>query len=156
MTEEKTGKSKQADFHTLPNILFIASALLFNISVSGVYLATKLGNQTLQQGFGLLVVLLVVPFSIIFLGYLKEKAGVKILASLTIILLYLFVELLLDYILKIPFRDILLLHIPYIILFYAASFSILGISFNIHRNLGYAVTITFLFLIGCLVYLYLG
>lgn len=43
-------------------------------------------------------------------------------------------EVLLDYILKIPFREILAIHIPYIIVFYAAAFSMIGVSFNINRK----------------------
>ena len=68
------------------------------------------------------------------------------------ILCYLFLELSLEYILKIPFRDILAIHIPYILVFYAALFSMIGVSFDKNRKMGFVVTITFLILIGCLMY----
>jgi hypothetical protein len=65
-------------------------------------------------------------------------------------------EILLDYILKIPFREILAIHIPYIIVFYAAAFSMVGVSFDINRKIGFVVLITFCILIGCLIYIFLG
>jgi hypothetical protein len=62
----------------------------------------------------------------------------------------------LDYVLKIPFREILALHVPYIIVFYAAAFSMIGVSRTISRKMGLLVLATFLILIGCLIYMYLG
>jgi len=156
MTKEKDADPKLTDFHRLNDILFITSAIIFNISVSGVYLASKFDNQVFLQAFGAIVVLLSILFAISLIGYIKKKAGKKIIISLVIILLYLILEIVLDYILKIPFRDILALHIPYIIVFYAAAFSIIGVSFNINRKMGFIVLTTFWILIGCLIYMYLG
>ncbi len=153
---KKIGNSKLTDFHKLNNIVFIASAIIFNISVAGVYLASKYNNGVLLQTFGAIVVLMAIPFTISLIGYLKKKAEKKIIISLVIILLYLVLEIIFDYILKIPFRDILALHIFYIIVFYTAAFSMIGVSFNINRKMGVIVLITFLILIGCLIYMYLG
>ena len=156
MTKEKVANSKLTDLHKLNNIIFIVSTIIFNISVSCVYLASKFDNGVLLQTFGTVVVLLSIPFTISLIGYLKKKAEKKIIISLIIILLYLVLEIVFDYILKIPFRDILALHIFYIIVFYAAVFSIIGVSFNINRKMGFIVLITFWLLIGCLIYMYLG
>ena len=156
MTKEKIVNSKQIDLHKLNNIIFVASAIIFNIGVSGVYLASKFDNEFLLKTFGLIVVLLLIPFTISLIIYKKKKAEKKIIISLAIILFYIILEIVLDYILKIPFRDIKELHIPYIIIFYAAAFSIIGVSFNINRKIGFVVSTTFLILIGCLIYMYLG
>jgi len=83
---------------------------------------------------------------------MKEKAEKRTIISHVFILFYLFLELSLDYILKIPFREILAIHVPYIIVFYAAMFSMIGVSFDRNRKMGFVVTITFLILIGCLIY----
>jgi O-antigen ligase len=156
MTKEKDVNSTLTDLRKRNDRLFIISVIIFNIGVSGVYLASKFNNEVLLQTFGAIVVLLFIPFTVSLLGYLKIKAEKKITTSLVIILLYLVLEIILDYILKIPFRDILVLHIFYIIIFYAASFSMIGVSFNINRKIGFIVLITFLILIGCLIYMYLG
>jgi len=108
--------------------------------------------HALVQVCGAIVLSLIVPFTITLLGYMKEKAEKRTIISHVFILFYLFLELLLDYILKIPFREILAIHVPYIIVFYAAMFSMIGVSFDKNRKMGFVVTITFLILIGCLIY----
>jgi hypothetical protein len=120
--------------------------------VSVLYIATKLGNMALVQVCGAIALSLIIPFAITLLGYMKEKAKKRTIISHVFILFYLFLELLLDYILKIPFREILVIHVPYIIVFYAALFSMIGVSFDKNRKMGFVVTITFVILIGCLIY----
>ncbi|MDH5780027.1 MAG: hypothetical protein OEZ29_05480 [Candidatus Bathyarchaeota archaeon] len=134
------------------DIIFICASIIFNISVSVFYIAVKLGNMVLVQVCGAIVLSLIIPFTITLLGYVKEKAEKRTIISHVFILSYLFLELLLDYILKIPFREILAIHVPYIIVFYAAMFSMIGVSFDKNRKMGFVVTITFLILIGCLIY----
>jgi len=136
----------------LMDIIFICSSIIFNISVSALYIAEKLGNMVLVQVCGAIVLSLIIPFTITLLGYMKEKAKKRTIISHVLILFYLFLELSLDYILKIPFREILAIHVPYIIVFYAAMFSMIGVSFDKNKKMGFVVTITFLILIGCLVY----
>jgi len=136
----------------LMDIIFICSSIIFNISVSVLYIAAKLGSMVLVQVSGAIVLSLIIPFTITLLGYVKEKAEKGTIISHVFILFYLFLELLLDYILKIPFREILAIHVPYIIVFYAAMFSMIGVSFDKNRKMGFVVTTTFLILIGCLIY----
>ena len=137
-------------------IIFICSAIVFNISVGVLYIATKFDNVLLLRVCSVIVLSLIFPFAFTLLGYIKEKAEKKIIIPHLVILFYLFLELLLDYILVIPFREILAIHVPYIIVFYAADFSMIGVSFNRSRKMGFVVTLTFWMLIGCLVYMYLG
>jgi len=138
------------------DIIFICSAIIFNILVSIVYLATKFDFIELLRISGIIIISLIVPFAITLRGYMKEKAEKMIIISNVVILLYLVLELTLDYILKIPFREILAIHIPYIIVFYAAEISMVSVSFNINRKAGFVVALTFCILIVCLAYLYLG
>jgi len=133
-------------------ILFVISAIIFNIAMSGVYIASKIDSSVLLKIFGGIVVLLIIPFTITFVGYIKMKAKKKIIISHIFILFYLLLEVLLDYILKIPFREIFAIHIPYIIVFYAAAFSMIGVSRTISKKMGWLVMATFLILIGCLIY----
>jgi hypothetical protein len=132
--------------------IFIYSSLVFNISVSALYIATKVGNMVLVQVFGGIVVSLIVPFTITLLGYFREKAKKRTIISNGIIFIYLFLELLLDYVFKIPFREILAIHVPYIIVFYASLFSMLAVTFEKDKKMGYLLVGTFLTLIACLVY----
>ena len=143
---------KQNNMIKLMDFIFICSAIIFNISVSLVYLATKFDNMLLLQVSGSFVIVLIIPFSNTLYGYKKKDAKRKIIIPHIAILFYLFLELLLDYILMIPFRDILAIHIPYIIIFYVAEFSMIGVSFEKNKKMGSVVIVTFLILIGCLIY----
>jgi len=136
----------------LMDIIFICSSVIFNISVSALYVATKLGNMVLVQVCGGIVISLMVPFTITLLGYVREKAKKRTIISNVVILGYLFLELVLDYVLRIPFREILAIHVPYIVVFYAALFSMIAVSFEKNRKMGSVVIVTFLILLGCLTY----
>ena len=136
----------------LVDIIFFCSSVIFNISVSALYIATKLGDMVLVQVCGGIVISLIVPFTITLLGYVREKAKKRTIISHVFILFYLFLELLLDYILRIPFREILEIHVAYIIVFYAALFSMISVTFEKNKKMGAVVMVTFLILIGCLIY----
>ena len=138
------------------DIIFVFSAVIFNILVGVVYVSTKLNFMALLQISGFIIISLIVPFTIVLRGYIKKEAEKEIIISNMVVLLYLVLELVLDYVLKIPFREILVIHVPYIIIFYAAEFSMMSISFHINRKAGFVVVITFCILLGCLLYLYLG
>jgi len=150
--KKKEVNSKLIHLYKLNEILFIVSSIIFNIAVSGVYISAKIDSSVLLKIFGAIVVLLIIPFTITFIGYINSKAKKKIIISHIFILFYLLLEILLDYILKIPFREILAIHIPYIIVFYAAAFSMIGVSRTISRKMGLLVIATFMILIGCLIY----
>jgi hypothetical protein len=152
MNKEKEVESRPNHLYKFNDLLFVESSVIFNLAVSGVYISSKIDNQILLKIFGAIVVVLIIPFTISLVGYIKAKAKKKIIISHIFILFYLLLEVLLDYILKIPFRQILAIHIPYIMVFYAAAFSMIGVSRTISRKMGLLVLSTFLVLIGCLIY----
>jgi len=108
--------------------------------------------MVIVQVCGVIVISLIVPFTITLLGYVREKAERMTLISNAVILFYLCLELVLDFILRVPFREILAIHVPYIMVFYAALFSMIGVSFEKNRKMASVVIVTFLILIGCLIY----
>ena len=48
------------------------------------------------------------------------------------------------------------MHIPYLVLFYFASFGFIGISFSMDNTWGYVVSGSFWFVLASLVYLFTG
>ena len=136
----------------LIDLVFICSSVILNVSVSLVYVVTKLGDMVLTQVFGGIAISMIVPFAVTLIGYLRSKESKKTIVSNAIVLFYLVLELLLDYILQIPFREILAIHVPYIVVFYAALFSMMAVSFEKNKKMGYVVIATFWILIGCLIY----
>ena len=155
--KKKEVNSKPIHLYKFNNLLFVISSIIFNLAVSGVYISSKIDAAKIDSSvplkiFGGIVVLLIIPFIITFVGYIQIKAKKKIIISHIFILFYLFLELMLDYILIIPFREILAIHIPYILIFYAAAFSMMGVSRTINKKMGLVVIATFLILIGTLIY----
>ena len=145
--------------HKLENIhekVFIASSIIFNLLVSTVYISTKFDNMELVKNLGYPFTFLIIPFGYTLYRFIKDKDERSVIISNAIIIVYLFLELLLDIILVIPFREILWLHVLYVLVFYAAEFSIIGVSFNRDRKMGFVVLFTFMILLGCLIYLYMG
>jgi hypothetical protein len=136
----------------LIDLVFICASIILNVSVSLLYVVTKLGDLALTQTFGGVAVSMIMPFAVTFIGYLRAKESKKTIISNAIVLFYLVLELLLDYILQIPFREILAIHVPYIIVFYAALFSMMAVSYEKNKRMGYVVIATFWTLIGCLIY----
>jgi len=134
--------------------LFFGSAVIFNLAISGLYIAVKFDNNFLIKLLGFIVVLLTIPFTVTFIGYNKIKSKRKKVILNAVILFYLLVEILLDYILNIPFREILTIHIIYIIVFYAACYSMISIAWRIDRKKGIIVLLSFILLILSLIYMY--
>ena len=136
------------------DIIFIASSLLFNALVSAVYVLSKLNQMTLVRLIGVPIITLIIPFSYTLNTFLKSKGEKMVIASNSLIIIYLLLELLLDYVLLIPFRENLVMHVSYILVFYAAEFSIIGVSFRLNRKIGFVVLASFFVLLGCLVFSY--
>ena len=147
---------EQKKYDNMHEKVFIVSAIVFNLLVSAVYLSTKFDNMELVKTLGYPFASLILPFGYTLNRFIKNNDEKRVIISNAVIIIYLFLELLLDKILVIPFREILWLHILYILVFYAAEFSMIGVSFNRDRKMGFVVLFTFAILIGCLAYLYLG
>jgi hypothetical protein len=136
------------------DLTFVASAVAFNLLIAAIFIAKKLGWERLVNTFGILWLWLLVPLTVVFVVYRQIGTETRVLFYFGLIFLYMLVELLLDYVLKIDFRSKPVTHVPYIILEYVALFSLIAISFVIDRNWGIIVSICFWILMGSLVYLF--
>ena len=112
------------------DVVFVLAAIAFSLLIAGIFIAQKRKCLKLRTTFGILWLLVAIPLVGIFIHFLTVGRDMKTLVSFGFVFLYMFVELLLDYILRIEFRENLVLHVPYIILEYAALFSLIGISFS--------------------------
>ena len=136
----------------LIDIIFICSSVVFNILVSALYIAFKFGDLMLVEVLGGIALSLIVPFTITLLGYLREKAKKRTIIFNGIILIYLLLELLLDYLLRIHIKEILAINLPFVIVFFAALFSMIYVSYERNKKMGNVVIITNWILLGCLTY----
>ena len=136
----------------LIDIIFICSSVVFNILVSALYIAFKFGDLMLVEVLGGIAISLIVPFTITLLGYLREKAKKRTIIFNGIILIYLLLELLLDYVLRIHIKEILAINLPFVIVFFAALFSMIYVSYERNKKMGNVVIITNWILLGCFTY----
>jgi len=136
------------------DLLFILTAIAFNLLIAGIFIAQKKERPKATKTIGIIWLLLAIPLAIVFVNYLIESRDLWIMSCFGFIFLYMFLELLLDFVLKIEFREKPITHVPYIIMEYIALFSLIAISTDIDQTWGYIVGISFWILMASLVYLY--
>ena len=138
------------------DLILVVAAVLFHLSIVGVYIAQKKGRDRLVRAFGSVTVLLGLPLAGVFIHYAASGEPRWKLISFGFIFLYLLAEYLLDFVYKIEFRTRLVPHALYIILFYIAIIGFIRMSFAVNAYWGYAVSIAFWVLLGALIYNLVG
>ncbi len=136
------------------DLVFVLTAIAFNLLIVGIFVAQKNGWAKPVEVIGILWLLLAIPFAVVFVRYLIEGKRLGIMVSFGLVFLYILVEFLLDFVLKIDFRQKWITHAPYIVLEYIALFSLIRIAFDINRTWGYLVSISFWILMASLIYVY--
>ena len=142
-----------ADLATF-DLLFVLSAVAFNLLIAAIFVAQKLGQDKLVKTFGILWLWLIIPLALVFVFYWQVGKETQVLLYFGLIFLYMLAELLLDYVFKIDFRSKSITHVPYIILEYIALFSLIAIAFDIDQRWGIVISICFWILMGSLIFLY--
>ncbi len=133
--------------------IFFISGVIFFISIIGVFISVARETEKFLRGIGVVMISLIIPLIIVFIDYLVIGQELMRYIYLAIIFAYLIVELLLDFILKIKFRDKTSTHVPYIILEYAACFAFIFNTITINELLGWIVSICFWVMLVTLMYL---
>jgi len=134
------------------DLCLVVSATLFHLSIVGVYIAQERGRDRWVKAFGTVTLLLALPLAVVFFHYLFTHEPTWKLVSFGFIFFYLLVEWLLDFVFKVEFRQKLLPHVLYILLFYIAIIGFIRMSFAVNVIGGYAVSVSFWILLGALIY----
>ncbi|MHA2007996.1 MAG: hypothetical protein ACXABO_12210 [Promethearchaeota archaeon] len=132
--------------------IFFISGVIFFISIIGIFISAAKENEKFLRGIGVIIVSLMIPLIIVFIDYLVVGQSLMRFIYMIVIFIYLIVELVLDFILKIEFRDKTSSHVPYIILEYAACFSFIFNTFEINEMMGWVVSICFWVMLVTLIY----
>lgn len=136
------------------DLVFVVTAIAFNLLIAGIFVAQKNGWARAVRAIGIAWLLLSIPLAVVFFRYWAEGRRLAIIVYFGLVLLYMLVEFLLDYVFRLDFRRKWVTHAPYIVLEYAALFSLIGIASDIDRIWGYVVGVFFWILMGSLIYLY--
>lgn len=136
--------------------LFILTAILFNLLIAGIFIAQKHEREGMVSVLGRAWLTLFFPLLVVLVNYMIIGKESWILVLFGVIFIYMLVEFVLDYIVHYDFRAQWVTHTPYILLEYAALFSLIAIAINIDQMLSWFVAGGFWILMGSLVYLYAG
>ena len=140
------------DYHLVDLALFVI-ANLFNLVVAGIFFSRAKALKQAEDTLGWISIALGLPVGIALI--LNLLGGREWWAAVLpgLLLAFLTVELILDYILKLAFRRTRLLG-PYLLLFYAAQMGMIGYSFLVGEIYGAITLVTYFLCLGATGYSY--
>ncbi|MFZ2054668.1 MAG: hypothetical protein WAU81_10775 [Candidatus Aminicenantales bacterium] len=130
------------NFQLIDLAVFIIANLV-NLLLIGIFLSRPRGLEKAEYMLGLIMVALILPVGFaVLLNALRKREWWAIVLPLLLVI-FLVIELLFDYILKLDFRNTSLLW-PYLTIFYVAEMAMVGYSFLIKRSYGFITLGTYL------------
>ena len=140
------------NYRTVDLVVFLC-ANFFNLFITGIMLSRPFGLARLENILGITNLLLILPFSLaVVLNFLGGREWWSyVLPVVTIV--FLIVELLLDYVLQIPFRETRLLW-PYLALFYLSAWMMIGYTFLVSKPYGFITLVTYFISLAATAYSY--
>jgi hypothetical protein len=116
------------------NLLGALVAVVLYASAILVFIFRLLDRPRYGHWIGFIELLLAVPLGYLLLTARQLERPVLYYVQIGLMLAWLLVELLLDYILKIDFRQVRWMVIGYVVLFFAGSGGMLGVAANAGRG----------------------
>jgi CubicO group peptidase (beta-lactamase class C family) len=138
----------------LSDLIFLVTAIVFMLLLAVLLDAQKNHRVKTTWVIGVLWLLLAAPLALVFSRYLAEGRGVWTLLPLSLVLLYMLVKALLDFVFRIDFRRNRITRLAYLTLTCLALFSLIWIAFGIHPSWGNPVLIAFGILAASLIFMY--
>lgn len=126
------------------NLLGAMTAVAFFVSAILVFLFRLLGRPQYGHLMGYFEFLLIIPLIFLLLTAPQLHRPVLYYIQIGCMLAWLIVEVLLDYVLKIDFRNVMWMVIIYIMLFFAGTGGMLGVATYAGRSWSIASIILFL------------
>jgi hypothetical protein len=135
------------------DIIVVVIANLINLGMVAIFLLRTRDKQRLERRIGWLQIALAVPLLIILIHNVVERREWWTIAMPTLLVIFLLVELMLDYILRWNFRQTWLLG-PYLLLYYTALMGMIGYAFLTSELLGFVTLTTYFTQLGATAYSY--
>lgn len=126
------------------NIIGAITAIAFFVSAILVFALRLLGKTQVENWIGYFEFMLAIPLTYLLLQAPKLNRPVLYYIQIGCILAWLVVEALLDYILKVDFRQVRWIVISYVVLFFAGTGGLLGVASNAGRSWSIPAIILFL------------
>jgi hypothetical protein len=125
------------------DFVVVCLAILINIVMAFLFLARILFlHPVFEEALG--IVAMVMGFSLGYIAFINWRNGRDKWESYLLIPVFLFfiVELLLDYILRIEFRNSVLVG-PYILFYYVGLWGLIGYAFRFDKKWGFVILFTY-------------
>jgi hypothetical protein len=119
-------------------------AVLFYLSAISVFASRLINKPRIGYWAGILELCLAVPLIYLLIEAPKLDRPALYYVQIGLLLAWLVIELLLDYIFKIDFRQVRWMVISYVVLFFAGAGGMLGVAANAGRAWSIASVILFL------------
>lgn len=133
----------RANLQTADLTMFVIANLV-NLFMIGIFLCRPLGLKTLERSLGMTQIALIVPIAIVVIANLRARRDWWTVALPGLLIAFLLLELMLDYVLKVDFRHTRLLG-PYLGFYYLSLMGMIGYSFGVGKPYG-AVTLATYFM----------
>lgn len=124
------------------DLTIFAIANIVNIFMIGIFLSRPFGLKGLERTLGIIQIALIVPAAAVIIANLRTGREWWTVALPALLVVFLLLELMLDYVLKIDFRHTRLLG-PYLGLFYLSLMGMIGYSFSIGKRFGAVTLVTY-------------
>jgi hypothetical protein len=121
----------------------LSAVLVFGLTIL-IFGARLVGAPRLEHHLGLAVIALIVPLVVLLLVARGHARSPLYFLQISLMILFLVVELLLDYVLKIEFRGVRWMTVAYVTLFFAATGGMLGVASHAGRPWSYSSIVLFL------------
>jgi hypothetical protein len=128
-------------FQIIDLTLFVVANLV-NILMVGIFLSRPKGLKHIEKKLGIVLITLAIPVAISILLNIAGKREWWSIVLPSLLVVFLIVELIFDYILKLDFRHTSLLW-PYLLLYYVSLWGMIGYTFLIGKPYGFATLITY-------------
>jgi hypothetical protein len=128
------------------DLVAIAAANAVNLLIAALFLARLRGSSS-EYWLGLAAIAMGVPLLVVLVSNAQSHRACWAVVQPGLMVVYLVVELLLDYVWKINFRGGPLLW-PYVLLYYTALMAMVGYAFLVGRAAGFITLATYFINLG--------
>jgi len=127
--------------HQATDLVVVGIANLFNLLMVAVFILRTLQTGHLQI-VGIVWVVFIVALVVVTFRNIQSKRGRWFVVLPLLMCIFLIVEVVLDYALKLNFRNTSLIG-PYLLLYYVSIFGMIGYSFLVEKKYGFITLVTY-------------
>jgi hypothetical protein len=135
------------DSTQLSNLIGAILANLMNILLISIFIARLSERPKIEHWLGIILLLSIVPLTYLFISGISIKRPLLYFIQIGLMMAYLVVEFLLDYLLKVDFRQTPRIVIPYLMLSFSGAGGMIGVASQAGRGWSIVTIISFLLMV---------